>query len=238
MKNFATSFERLAQFFHLESWLRLLLLCVLVGVLSGASALIFDRVLKVVEHVLLTGWLFDSQHPCPAGMLVIVPALGGALAGALALWLTAAEGAGHGVDAVIRAFHRRQGVIPARIPLLKGLGALCTIGTGGSAGKEGPIIEIAAGFGSGVAGLLRLSVRDRRVLMLAGVAGAIGAIFKAPLGGALFAAEMLYLDPDFEYEAVIPGVISAVIAYSVFSAFDGYGQILRFQNPDGSRLGA
>ena len=63
--------------------------------------------------------------------------------------------------------------------------------------------------------------------MLAGVAGGIGAIFKAPLAGALFAAEMLYRDPDFEHDAVIPGVISSVTAYSVFSAFYGYNRILQ-----------
>ena len=62
--------------------------------------------------------------------------------------------------------------------------------------------------------------------MLAGVAGGIGAIFKAPLGGALFAAEVLYRDPDFEHDAVIPGVISSVTAYSVFTAVYGHDRIL------------
>src|SRR5205807_3831669 len=92
--------------------------------------------------------------------------------------------------------------------------------------KEGPIVQIGAGFGSMLGQLIKLSIRDRRILMLGGVAGGIGAIFKAPLGGALFAAEFLYRDPDFEHDAVIPSVISSVTAYSVFTAFYGYQRIL------------
>ena len=228
--------DRAAKFFHLESWFRLLLLCVLVGVVSGAGALIFDKTLKLVEAFLLTGWLFKIQDKGSGyWALMAVPSAGGALAGALALWL-APEATGHGTDGVIRAFHLNKGVIRARVPLAKGICSIVTIGTGGSAGKEGPIAQIGAGFGSTLATLLKLSVRDRRILMLAGVAGGIGAIFKAPLGGALFAAEVLYREPDFEHDAVIPGVISSVTAYSVFTAVEGYERILDFKNSDGVLL--
>jgi len=227
--------RRAFRFFHLQSWFRLLVLCALVGVVSGFGALLFERSLKGLEAALLTGWLFQST--APAWALMVVPAIGGALAGGFALWL-APEATGHGTDAVIRAFHRNQGEIRARVPLVKSLCSILTIGTGGSAGKEGPIAQIGAGFGSVLATMLRLSVRDRRILMLAGVAGGIGAIFKAPLSGALFAAEVLYRDPDFEHDAVIPGVISSVTAYSIFTQFEGHDRIIQLLDASGRDLPA
>ncbi len=222
--------ERGVRFFHLDSWFRLLMLCVLVGAVSGIGAVLFDIALKFFEHEVLTGWLFKPETP--GWLLVLIPAAGACVAGALAFWF-APEARGHGTDSVIRAFHRNKGDIRARVPLVKGICSILTIGTGGSAGKEGPIAQIGAGFGSTLATMLKLSIRDRRILMLAGVAGGIGAIFKAPLGGALFAAEFLYREPDFEHDAVIPGVISSVTAYSVFTAIEGHGRILQFQHMDG-----
>ena len=224
-------FERAMQFFHLESWFRLLVLCVFVGLAAGLGALLFDKALFFIEENLLRGWLFKNSDTT-FWALAAVPAAGGALAGGIAIWL-APEATGHGTDSVIRAFHRQKGWIHARVPLVKGFCSILTIGSGGSAGKEGPIAEIGAGFGSTLATVLQLSIRDRRILMLAGVAGGIGAIFKAPLGGALFAAEVLYREPDFEHDAVIPGVISSVTAYSIFTAFDGYDRILQFKDSQG-----
>jgi len=225
--------ERVARFFGLQSWFRLLFLCVLVGVVSGLGALLFDSVLHLLEKQLLNEWLFNTANPdYQYWPLVVVPAVGGGLAGLIAVWF-APEATGHGTDAVIRAFHKEKGAIRARVPLVKGICSILTIGSGGSAGKEGPIAQIGAGFGSTLATLLKLSVRDRRILMLAGVAGGIGAIFKAPLGGALFAAEVLYREPDFESDAVIPGVISSVTAYSVFTAIEGHTRLLDFKDPQG-----
>ena len=234
MKRLSMRLEHAAKFFHLQAWFRLLALCVLTGILAGLGAWAFDRALKWLECMLLANWLFDTTAPgYSRWWLLLVPAAGGGIAGAIALWL-APEAAGHGTDAVIRAFHRQRGEMRARLPLIKGLCSLLTIGSGGSAGKDGPIVQIGAGFGSTLASIARLSVHDRRILMLAGVAGGIGAIFKAPLGGALFAAEFLYREPDFEHDAVIPGVISSVTAYSVFTALErlggleGYNRILQF----------
>lgn len=236
MKRFSGRFERAARFFHLQAWFRFLVLCVLVGALAGLGALAFEHALKAVERFLLEGWIFDTAAPGYAWWwLLAVPAGGGALAGVIALRF-APEAAGHGTDAVIRAFHRQRGEMRARGPLVKGLCSLLTIGTGGSAGREGPIVHIGAGLGSTLASLARLSAHDRRILMLAGVAGGLGAIFKAPLGGALFAAEVLYREPDFEHDAVIPGVISSVTAYSVFTTVDGYGRLLQFRDTAGVEL--
>jgi CIC family chloride channel protein len=208
MRKVTTFFERAARFFNLESWFRLLMLCVLVGVVAGLGAVLFEAGLNSLQDAVLARFLFKNHGPYAFLYYLIVPAIGGALSGILTV-------------------HRNLGEIRARIPIVKGICSILTIGSGGSAGKEGPIAQMGAGFGSLLGTLLKLSVRDRRILMLAGVAGGIGAIFKAPLAGALFAAEVLYRDPDFEHDAVIPGVISSVTAYSVFAAFYGYDRILQ-----------
>jgi len=96
------------------------------------------------------------------------------------------------------------------------------MGTGGSAGREGPIAQIGGGLGSVVAGMLRLSSRQRRILMIAGVGAGIGAIFRAPLAGALFSAEVLYRDIDLEHEALAPAILSSIVATSTFGFIFGW----------------
>jgi CIC family chloride channel protein len=135
----------------------------------------------------------------------------------------APEAEGHGTDAVIKAFHHLKGRIRRRVPLVKALASAITIGSGGSAGREGPIAQIGAGFGSALAGFLNLKDDERRVMMLAGVAGGIGSIFRAPLGAALFSAEVLYSEPDFEYLALLPGLISAITGYCIYCSYAGWG---------------
>src|SRR5262249_45068961 len=121
-------------------------------------------------------------------LLLIVPTIGGLLCGIL-VYTCAPEAEGHGTDSVIAAYHYRQGVIRPRVPIVKMIASILTLGSGGSGGREGPIAQIAAGFGSYLAGLLRFTPAERRVLMAAGMGAGIGAIFRAPLAGALFAAE-------------------------------------------------
>ena len=94
-----------------------------------------------------------------------------------------------------------------------------TLGTGGSGGREGPIAQIGAGFGSLLGQLLRLRPVDRRILMAAGMGSGIGAIFRAPLAGTMFAAEVLYRSPEFEPEVIIPTGIASVISYCIFGAY-------------------
>jgi len=136
----------------------------------------------------------------------------------------APEAEGHGTDAVIDAFHTKGGKIRKRIPFIKGLASIVTLASGGSAGREGPIAQIGAGMGSWIGRVFRLSARERRLLLLCGAAGGIGAIFRAPLGGALFAAEVLYSE-DFETDAIVPCIFSAVVAYSVLIFFSGTGTV-------------
>jgi len=97
-----------------------------------------------------------------------------------------------------------------------------TIGTGGSGGREGPIAQIGAGFGSYLSHLLRLRPVDRRILMAAGMGAGIAAIFRAPLAGALFAAEVLYRSPEFEPEVIMPAAIASVVSYCTLGTIVSY----------------
>ncbi len=149
-------------------------------------------------------------------MIVAVMTVGGLLSGLL-VYTFAPEAEGHGTDAAIDAFHNRRGEIRARVPIVKTLASAITLGTGGSAGREGPIAQIGAGFGSWLGSRLKLSARDRRIMLAAGMGAGVGAIFRAPLAGAIFAAEILYSDGDLEADVLVPATTASIVAYSVYT---------------------
>ncbi|MCK4768014.1 MAG: chloride channel protein, partial [Desulfobacula sp.] len=183
------------------------------------------------EHLLLP----PTQTPFNRWILLILPALGGLVSGWL-VYTFAPEAEGHGTDAAIDAYHHKGGLIRSRIPIIKTIASTLTLTTGGSGGREGPIAQIGAGFGSFLATKFKLSERERRIMMAAGIGAGVGSIFRAPLAGALFAAEVLYRDPDFESEVIIPAGISSVVAYCTFCLVFGWGSLFdspsfKFQNP-------
>jgi len=202
----------------------------LVGLIAGLGAVGFLLALDwTIRHAL--GGLLHFQlpptgegtrqaitSPWPWWLILLVPTVGGLVSGLLVFSL-APEAEGHGTDALIKAFHRGAGQIRTRVPLIKAVASVITIGTGGSAGQEGPIAQIGAGFGSFLGRLVRLTPNERRLLMLSGTAGGIGAIFRAPLGGALFAGEVLYSSTATESQALLPCLASSIVAYSVFALF-------------------
>jgi CIC family chloride channel protein len=156
-------------------------------------------------------------------LLLFIPALG-ALIGGLVTRL-APECRGGGGDASIEAFHHHGGVVRKRVLWVKGAASIATLGTGGSGGREGPTMQLGGALGSLVGHYLGVSARERRVLYVAGIAAGISAVFRAPLGAALIAIEMLYRD-DFESEALVPAVLASVIAYSV--SISVFGQATLF----------
>jgi len=207
---------------------------ILIGVVSGLGAIVFNFLLltgtRFFTHDLIVMTLRDASSetflgvPLSRWMMLWIPALGGLISG-LIVFNFAPEAEGHGTDAMIDSFHRKKGVIRRRVPIIKTIASAITIGSGGSAGKEGPIAQIGAGFGSFLASVLKVSDRERRIMVLAGAAGGIGAIFKAPLGAALFATEVLYRREDFEFEAIIPCILSSIVAFMVFTFHDGTAAI-------------
>jgi CIC family chloride channel protein len=116
------------------------------------------------------------------------------------------------------------------VPFIKTIASAITLTTGGSGGREGPIAQIGAGFGSFLATKLKLTERERRIMMAAGISAGVGSIFRAPLAGALFAAEVLYRDPEIESEIIIPAGLSSVVAYCLFCLVFGWGTL--FDSPD------
>jgi CIC family chloride channel protein len=218
------------------------LLAATVGVVAGLGAIVFHIMCMGVNHYALEGLTHYEQSgprneiewpdvfPTPPAqfektteathivpwLLILVPLMGGLVSGVL-VYTIAPEAEGHGTDAAIDSYHNKRGVIRPRVPLVKMFASAITLGTGGSGGREGPIAQIGAGFGSYLATRLRLSDAERRAMLAAGLGAGIGAIFHAPLAGAIFACEVLYRDPDFESENLIPSFIATTVAYSVFS---------------------
>lgn len=216
---------------------------VLIGVIAGLGSVVFHYLCQIGAHYFMD-FLAGYRPPVAAGehhlipptntpynrfILLFLPAFGGLLSGWL-VYSYAPEAEGHGTDAAIDAYHRKGGFIRGRVPIIKTIASALTLTTGGSGGREGPIAQIGAGFGSFLATVLKLSERERRIMVAAGVGAGIGSIFRAPMAGALFAAEVLYRDPEFESEVLIPAGISSVVAYCLFCLVNGWGSL--FESPD------
>jgi len=201
----------------------------MVGVVAGLGAIAFDVIGQSVTHFTLTRFAgytpleATGEHArfehassgfSPWWLLLVVTA-GGLVSGVI-VYTFAPEAEGHGTDSAIDSFHNHRGKMRARVPFVKTITSAITLGTGGSGGREGPIAQIGAGFGSWLGTKMRLSNRERRIMLAAGMGAGIGAIFRAPLAGAVFAGEILYSDADLEADVVVPAASASIIAYSVY----------------------
>ncbi|HEY8040296.1 MAG TPA: chloride channel protein, partial [Polyangiaceae bacterium] len=213
---------------------RVLLHAALVGAAAGLLGSLFYAVVEAVQRICLEGWtgyvplraggeriLSEMEKPPPfrPWLLILVPAIGALLGGAISVWL-APETRGGGSDAVIEAFHRNNGLVRKRVAFVKLLVSSLTLGLGGSGGREGPTMQMGGAIGSLVGQGLRVTDRERRILLVAGTAAGMSAVFRTPLGAALLAVEVLHRD-DFEADALVPSVLASVVSYSVFIAFFG-----------------
>ncbi len=222
-RRFFTAFE-----FHSSSkWIPL---ASLVGAVAGGVAIVFELLGQLVTRYTLgefagyTPPLAVGEHsmldpattPFSPWMILVVIIAGGLVSGVL-VHTFAPEAAGAGTDAAIEAFHRNRGVIRRRVVVVKTIASAITLGTGGSGGREGPIAQIGAGIGSWIGKRLKLSHRDRRIMLAAGMGAGVGAIFRAPLAGAVFAAEILYSEADLEADVIMPAATASIVAYVIFS---------------------
>ena len=207
----------------------------IIGVISGLGAAAFFIGLELATRFFL-GVLAGFTPATPVGeggnpiidaarpwALPLVVGLGG-LASGIIVFRLAPEAEGHGTDAAISAFHHGARRIRSRIPLVKLVASAITIGSGGSAGREGPTAQIGAGFGSLLARALDLDARDARIAVSCGLGAGIGAIFRAPLGGAVLAAEIPYRE-DVESEALVPAFVASIVSFTIFGALIGYAPI-------------
>lgn len=210
---------------------RVLAASILVGIVAGSGAIVFSVAGRAVAQLTLEDiagyrpsspdaevkfpWIPINDAQFNPWLLIVIPAVGGLLSG-LIVFRYAPEAEGHGTDAAIAAYHEHLGYIRPRVPLVKLIASALTIGTGGSGGREGPIAQIGAGFGSLLGGLLGFRPAERRILLAAGMGAGVAAIFRAPLAGTLFAAEILYCSPEFESEVILPTGLASVVSYCTF----------------------
>lgn len=206
----------------------LLMMCLLslaVGAVGGIGAWVFRLLIGGLHNVFFLGKLqlaYDANahtiaNPWGAGVIA-VPVLGALLV----TWLImtfAPEAKGHGVPEVMDAIHYNRGNIRPIVGAVKSLGSAICIGSGGSVGREGPIIQIGASFGSTLGQIVRVPVRQRVTLLAAGAAAGIAATFNAPLGGVLFAVELLLISVNVQN--ILPVALSTVTATYIGRALLG-----------------
>ena len=198
-------------------------LAAVIGCVTGLVAVAF--------HFGLCSAMEWVRMPWTLGMLpwwafAAVPALGGLLVGLFIHKVARApETAGQGTDKMIYSFHHQGGNVRARVAPVKFLASIVTLSTGGSAGYEGPISQMGSGIASTICKFFKMPRMMRGQFLLAGTAAGLGAIFKAPLAGALTSVEMLYRE-DFESNAFATSIVSSVVAFTVYIAFVGTEPII------------
>jgi chloride channel protein, CIC family len=198
----------------------MIIVAIIIGVLAGfsaigirflikeISALSFQGVGTYLENVISTSWYW----------ILIIPAIGGLIVGPI-IYFFAPEAKGHGVPEVMQAILLQGGNIRPRVALIKALASSISIGTGGSVGREGPIIQIGSSLGSMIGQFLRVPSKRLKTLVGCGAAAGIAAAFNAPIAGALFAVEIILM--DFAIAQFSPIVISSVMATVVSHTFEG-----------------
>ncbi|MBC8187030.1 MAG: chloride channel protein [Proteobacteria bacterium] len=223
--NDATTSDKSELFDH-GGHLFMVVAAVVVGLAGALGAVLFRLLIRIVQALAFEGpdavaMLIDegiaaeTHDPLEAAKelawywRIAIPAIGGLLVGPL-IYFFAREARGHGIPEVMKAVAIRGGVIRARIVGVKALASALTIGTGGSVGREGPIVQIGSAFGSAVGQWLKLNAAGVRTLVGCGAAAGISATFNAPIAGAIFAAEIIV--GDFAVTQFTPIVISSVVA--------------------------
>jgi len=199
------------RFSFLSSRNYLIILSVVVGLLTGFGSVGFVFILHEVARFAredAAAWL---EFFGPAN-LVLLPAIGGLLAGPL-IHRFAREAKGHGVPEVMTALATRGGRIRGRVAIVKVLASSMTIGFGGAAGREGPMVQIGAAIGSAIGQAAKLATNHVRTLVACGAAGGIAATFNAPIAGAIFSMEVLMgrIHTDFLL-VLLTSLTSSIIA--------------------------
>jgi CIC family chloride channel protein len=201
-------------------------LALLVGIGTGYGAIAFRALISVVHNFAFLGKIsirYDANAFTPASpwgpFIILAPVVGGLLV----TWLVrtfAPEARGHGVPEVMDAVYYRGGVIRAVVVIVKSLASSLSIGTGGSVGREGPIVQIGSALASTLGGLTRIVPWQRITLVGAGAAGGIAATFNTPLGAVLFSVELMM--PEVSVRTFLPVAISAGTATFIGREYLGF----------------
>ncbi len=216
-------------------------LSIFIGIVAGLGATLFYGALKLATSLFLNK-LAGFYPPNAAGeggpigdsviknhLLFLFSVTLGALMAGVIVFLLAPEAEGHGTDAAISAVHKNPKGVRLRVVAIKIVASAITIGSGGSGGREGPTAQISAGIGSAVARWLNLDETDAKMVVAVGLGSGIGAIFKAPLGGAILASEILFAS-DFEIAYLVPSMVASGVAYVIFGSAYGFASVFSVPN--------
>jgi CIC family chloride channel protein len=188
-----------------------------VGAVSGLGAVAFRYLINFVTWLATGHAEFGQQGRVPSahllwlglGFFIVIPAVGGLLYGPL-IYKWAREARGHGVPEVMIAVADNGGRIRPQVSVVKALASAICIGTGGSVGREGPIVQIGSAFASGLGQWIKMPEKRLRILVACGAAGGISATFNAPITGVFFGVEIILR--EFAIEALFTVMLSAMIA--------------------------
>jgi CIC family chloride channel protein len=207
-----TTLQQLIRFIRRSDTAFLLIFAVLTGVGAGYGAVVFRWLIHLLTHVFFDGgktaFSFFGRY-----YVVIIPAIGGLIVGFITHYL-APETRGHGVPEVMLAIDKQGGKIRFRVALIKAIVSSICIGSGGSVGREGPIVQIGSSLGSSMGQLFNLPKEKIRILVACGAGGGIAATFNAPLAGIFFALEVIMRDysPRHISSIVLSSVIATVVS--------------------------
>ena len=198
----------------------MIVIAIIIGILAGFSAIGIRAMIKFFSEISFhgTGNLLQNIISTSWYWILIIPIIGGLIVGPIIYYL-APEAKGHGVPEVMQAILLKGGQIRGRVAFVKAVASAISIGTGGSVGREGPIIQIGSSLGSVVGQFLRVSSKRLKTLVGCGAAAGIAAAFNAPIAGALFAVEIVLM--DFAVAQFSPIVISSVMATVISHTFEG-----------------
>ncbi|MCC7573334.1 MAG: chloride channel protein [Candidatus Methanofastidiosum sp.] len=194
---------------YLKEWAELNAIALVLGIFAGLGAIIFGKMIEFSKHffeIVFQRGFFGALS------IIIIPAIGGAIVGPI-IYKYCSESKGHGIPEVIYAVKAKNSNIRKRVAFFKTIVSSITIGSGGSAGREGPIAQIGASMGSTFGQFFKFDERKKRILVVSGLSSGVAAAFNAPLGGTIFGLELILA--DFSPISVIPIALSSVISVSI-----------------------
>src|SRR3984885_4290432 len=221
---------------------QLSLLALGLGIVTGVGAVLFRDLIGLVHNLLFAG-RFSLQYdanvftaPAPWGAFVILVPILGAVAVTFLVSNFAPEARGHGVPEVMDAIYYKEGVIRPVVALVKSLASALSIGTGAAVGREGPIIQIGAAIGSTLGQIVRMAPWQRITLVAAGAGAGIAATFNTPIGGVMFAIELMM--PELSARTFLPVALATGTAtfvgrifFGIHPAFEMPHRLLASQSP-------
>ncbi len=198
----------------------MIIIAIIIGILGGFAGIGIRAMIKGISEISFPGpgTVLDNIMSNPWYVVLLAPVVGGIIIGPI-IYFFAPEAKGHGVPEVMQAILLKGGAIRARVAYIKAIASAISIGSGGSVGREGPIIQIGSSLGSIVGQFAKVPAKRLKTLVGCGAAAGIAAAFNAPIAGALFAVEIILM--DFAVAQFSPIVISSVMATVISRMFEG-----------------